>query len=76
MNAALSNMNDSTQGALNVELSGIHTSVTALGKSIADFESRMVQRQQELINEYSKINVTLEQMPTILAQINQQLGSL
>lgn len=75
-NATLSSMNSSTQGALNVELSGITTSVSTLGKQIADFESRMSQRQTDLTNIYARVNATLEQMPTLLAQITSQLASL
>jgi flagellar hook-associated protein 2 len=75
-NATLSSMNDTTQGGLNVELSGINNSVSALGAQIADFESRMAARQTELTNEYSLVNVTLEQMPTLLAQVTSQLSSL
>jgi flagellar hook-associated protein 2 len=76
LNSTLTTMIDPTQGALQVELSGINTNVSSLSAQIADFESRMSQRQTDLLTQYSKINATLEQMPTLLAQITSQLGSL
>ena len=75
LNATLTSMTDPTQGALNVELNGINTSVSTLSNQIADFESRMSQRQTDLINQYAKINATLEQLPTLLSQINSQLAN-
>ncbi|HZU32541.1 MAG TPA: flagellar filament capping protein FliD [Candidatus Angelobacter sp.] len=76
LNKTLSSMTDPTQGALQVELTNINSNVSSLTAQIADFETRMSQRETDLINQYSQINGTLEQMPTILAQINSQLGSL
>jgi flagellar hook-associated protein 2 len=75
-NKTLTAMTDPTQGALQVELSNINNNVNSLTAQISDFESRMTDRQQALINQYSQINVTLEQLPTLLAQINSQVGSL
>lgn len=75
-NKTLTSMTDPTQGALQVELSNINSNVSALTAQINDFETRMTDRQQALINQYSQINVTLEQLPTLLAQINSQVGSL
>jgi flagellar hook-associated protein 2 len=76
LNNTLTSMTDPTQGALQLELNNINTNVSSLTSQIADFESRMSDQEQALINQYSQINVTLEQLPTLLAQINSQLGSL
>jgi flagellar hook-associated protein 2 len=74
--ATAESMTDSTQGALSLEIGGIKASVTSLQKSVNDFEARMTFMQQNLLNQYSKIDAMLQQMPLIISQINSQLGSL
>jgi flagellar hook-associated protein 2 len=76
LNTTLTTMTDSTQGALQLELTGINTTNSSLTAQIADFETRMSQRETDLVNQYAQINTTLESIPTLLAQINNQLGSL
>jgi flagellar hook-associated protein 2 len=73
-NTTMQTMTDPTKGALLVELTGISTEKSSLAAQISDFESRMAARQQDLLNQYSQINVTLQQMPLLLAQINGQLA--
>jgi flagellar hook-associated protein 2 len=75
-NSTLSSMTDPTTGGLQVELSGINTTLSSLQSQINDFESRMTTVQQNLLDQYSQINATLQQIPLLLAQINSQLGSL
>jgi flagellar hook-associated protein 2 len=76
LNTTLTSMTDTTQGSLQVELTGINNNVSSLTAQIADFETRMTQRETDLVNQYAQINTTLESIPTLLAQINSQLGSL
>jgi flagellar hook-associated protein 2 len=76
LNTTLTTMTDSTQGALQLELTGINNTNSTLTAQIADFETRMSQRETDLVNQYAQINTTLESIPTLLAQINNQLGSL
>jgi flagellar hook-associated protein 2 len=76
LNTTLTTMTDSTQGALQLELTGINNTKSTLTAQIADFETRMSQRETDLVNQYARINTTLESIPTLLAQINNQLGSL
>jgi flagellar hook-associated protein 2 len=76
LNTTLTTMTDSTQGALQLELTGINNTNSTLSAQIADFETRMSQRETDLVNQYAQINTTLESIPTLLAQINNQLGSL
>lgn len=76
LNTTLSSMTDTTKGALQVELTGINGNISSLTAQISDFETQMVQRQTDLTTQYAQINTTLESLPTLLAQINSQLGSL
>jgi flagellar hook-associated protein 2 len=76
LNTTLTTMTDTTQGSLQLELTGINTTNSSLTAQIADFETRMSQRETDLVNQYAQINTTLESIPTLLAQINNQLGSL
>jgi len=75
-NSILTGMTDPTNGGLQVELSGITTTLSGLSNQINDFESRMSTVQQDLLTQYSKINATLQQIPLLLSQINGQLGSI
>jgi flagellar hook-associated protein 2 len=75
-NTALTSMTDPTTGGLQVELNGINTTLSGLANQISDFESRMSTVQTDLLNQYSTINATLQQIPLLLSQINSQLGSI
>jgi flagellar hook-associated protein 2 len=75
-NTTLTNMTDTTTGGLQVELNTIHNSVADLTKQINDFEDRLTSVQQNLLTEYSKINATLQSMPSALSSVQSQLSSL
>ena len=74
--ADLDQLTDSVNGPLNAELTGITQNVDTIADGIQDFEDRIAQRQQQLIEEYSRIDALVRQIPLTLAQINSQLGSL
>jgi len=69
-------MTDSTQGPLSLDLNGLDSTDKMLSQQIDDFEQRLTLRQQTLMDQYSKIDTTLRQFPTIQAQLTAQLGSL
>jgi flagellar capping protein FliD len=75
-NADVANLTDSTRGVLALNLTQNASTLTMLSKQIAAFEDRMTLRQQQLINEYSRIDVMLRQYPLLLAQVTQQLDVL
>jgi flagellar hook-associated protein 2 len=73
-NTNLYQMTNPLTGALNVELASNTQERNDLTDQISDFEARLTLQQQQLTDEYSTINVTLEQLPDTLAQIKAQLG--
>jgi flagellar hook-associated protein 2 len=74
--ATLQTMTDPTQGAISVEINGNTTSVGSLQQQISDFEVRMTSYEAQLNTQYDAMNVTLQQMPLLLGQVNSQLASL
>lgn len=74
--ADLDQLTDSVNGPLNAELNGITRNVNTIADGIQAFEDRIAQRQQQLIDEYSRIDALVRQIPLMLQQINSQLGSL
>jgi len=72
----LTALTDPTQGILNLELTQNANTQQSLTDQINDFEDRMADRQQVLINQYSQVDTLLREFPLIMAQINGELGSL
>ena len=72
----LNNLTAPTTGALAVSLQGVRDTQTMLTKQISDFEDRLAVTQQSLMDEYSRVDTMLRQMPSLMAQISAQLGSL
>jgi flagellar hook-associated protein 2 len=72
----LSNLTDSTRGLLALNLSQNANTLAMLTNEINDFEDRLSLREQQLINQYSRIDVMLRQYPLLVAQIQAQLGAL
>ena len=76
LNTRLVALNDAVIGPLNLDMTGINNTVTDLNKQISDFQYQLQQTQTQLMNEYSRINTMLEQLPQTLAAINSQLDAL
>jgi len=76
LNSDLTWLTDPTQGPLNVDMSSNSQQLTDLNNQITDFETNLAAQQQQLTDEYSTINTTLEQLPEAIAQVNAQLNSL
>jgi len=76
LGADLTDLTSPTQGILNVNLTEITNQQKTLSDSIASFEARLADRQQQLIAEYSRIDAMLRNYPIQLQQINAQLNSL
>ena len=74
--SSLTNLNDPTQGVLNVELQQNAQAQRDLNSQISDFEDRLLITQQQLFTQYSQINATLEQLPLLQNQIASMLGAL
>ena len=69
-------MTDVTQGPIALAVTGLQQTNQSLTNDINDFEARMSTLQQELTQQYSALNATLEQYPLLMQQISSQLSSL
>ena len=72
----LNNLTNPTNGPIAVDLNGITSSVSSLQSQITDFQANLTTEQQSLTTYYDNVNVTLQSLPSLLASINAQLGSL
>jgi flagellar hook-associated protein 2 len=72
----LASLTDPTQGLLNLELAQNTATQTYLTGQINDFEDRLAVTQQDLIRQYSQINVALQQLPLLQNRIAAELGAL
>ncbi|HYH01039.1 MAG TPA: flagellar filament capping protein FliD [Terriglobales bacterium] len=72
----LMNINDSTDGPVAVDLKGLDESSKNISDQIDAFEVRITNRQQQLLDQYSRIDMLLRQLPLMQSQITAQLGAL
>ncbi|HVA63540.1 MAG TPA: flagellar filament capping protein FliD [Terriglobales bacterium] len=75
-NNDLLNITDPAQGPIVVDQNGIAQSTTALNQQITDFQNNLNAQQQQLLQVYSQVAVTLQTMPTMLAQVQSQMASV
>jgi flagellar hook-associated protein 2 len=73
--SALSNLIDPGNGVLGLDSKGIQASSQALSQQISDLQAALAVKQQNLIFVYSQVNATLQELPLLQAQLNQQLAS-
>jgi len=74
--ASLDDLTDSIEGPIQVDLNGIKAEQESLSDQIESYEVRMEMRQQLLLEQFSKIDAMLRQLPLLQAQLTAQLGSL
>ncbi|MBV8052861.1 MAG: flagellar filament capping protein FliD, partial [Acidobacteriaceae bacterium] len=72
----LTSLTDPSQGILNLDLAQNNTEQTNLGDDISNLQGRLATQKQQLINEFSQVNATLEEYPYLLAEITAQLGNI
>jgi len=72
----LDQLTDSTTGAIVVDLKGNTDAQKSISDQIDDFEVRIADRRQQLLNEYSKVDAILRQFPLTQNQVTAQLNSL
>jgi len=72
----LTNLTDPVNGVINLDLAQNSTEQTNLTNQINDFQDRLATQKQQLINQFSQVNATLEEYPYLLAEITSQLGYL
>jgi flagellar hook-associated protein 2 len=76
LSTKLMSLTDSVNGSLLVDAKGLDDSYKSLGDQIDDFDVRMQVRQQQLTDEYTRIDVMLRQMTSLENQVTKQLESL
>ena len=72
----MTQMTDPTQGPIALAVTGLQQTNQSLTSDINDFEARMTSLQQQLTQQYSAVNATLEEYPLLMQQISSQLSSL
>jgi len=72
----LTNLTDPTQGVLNLDLAQNSTEQSDLSTEISNFQDQLAVQKQQLIQEYSQVNATLESYPYLLAEVTAQLGQI
>lgn len=72
----MTQLTDPTLGPVALAVTGLQQTNQSLTNDINDFEARMTSMQQELTQQYSAVNATLEEYPLLMQQISSQLGSL
>jgi flagellar hook-associated protein 2 len=70
----LSTLTDTTDGAFTVDIHGVNNSVSSLQDRIDSFELYISSKQQQLTDQYNRINVMLQAMPQQQAQLKAELG--
>lgn len=72
----LDNLNDSVNGPIVVDLKGNSDTQAAISRQIDDFEIRVAVKQQQLMDQYSRIDAILRQLPLTQNQVAAELNSL
>ena len=75
-NQDLTNLTDPVNGILNLDLAQNNTEQTDLSTQISNFQAQLATQKQQLIQQYSQVNATLEEYPYLLAAITAQLGDI
>lgn len=68
-------LNDPTQGVLALDLQGINQEEQDVTNTINDFNTNLQQQEQQWTTEYSQVNATLEQLPSLIQQAGGQISS-
>jgi flagellar hook-associated protein 2 len=72
----LARLNDSVDGPIAIDLKSMGNTTDAISDQIDDFEVRIETRRQVLLDQYTRIDMMLRQLPVLQSQITAQLGSL
>ncbi len=75
VSARLLTLTSPSQGAFSLEIKGLQSTEQSLQSQIDDFEVYIAGQQQQWLTQYNQINVMLQQLPLLQAQINAELGN-
>jgi flagellar hook-associated protein 2 len=74
--SAIQSINDPSTGILALDSQGITQSGQDITNQISDLQAALTTQEQELTQVYSQVNVTLQELPLLESQMNQQLASI
>lgn len=74
--ADLLNVADSSTGVLALSLQGVRDTQNSITEQIRAFDDRLAIRRQSLLDQLSRVNAQLQQLPVVLQQISQQISRL
>lgn len=72
----LTNLTDPTQGLLNLDLAQNQSQQQDLTNSINNFQDQLTAEQQQLTDQFSQANATLQSYPLLLQQVTEALATL
>jgi flagellar capping protein FliD len=75
ISSALTALTDPSTGILGLDASGINQSSQDLSQRIADLQSSLAVKQQNLTLVYAQVNATLQELPLLQSQLSQQLAT-
>jgi flagellar hook-associated protein 2 len=76
LTGALNNVANPITGAVATDITGLAQSQTSITQQISDFQAQLATQTTQLTQEYVQVDTTLQTLPELLDQINQQLSSL
>lgn len=76
LTTALNNVANPITGAVATDITGLSQSQTSITQQISDFQVQIATQTTQLTQEYVQVDTTLQELPELLDQINQQLSSL
>jgi flagellar hook-associated protein 2 len=74
--ADLMNLTDPTLGLLNVDLAQNKTQQQNLADNINNFERQLTAQQQQLTQQFSRVNASLQSYPLLLQQVTETLATM
>lgn len=72
----MSQITDPSQGSLTLDLQGLNQSNTDLTNQISSMQTQLTAQEQALTTQYAQMEVTLQEMPSLQSQVQQELTSL
>jgi flagellar hook-associated protein 2 len=74
-NTDLTNLTNPSSGPLNIDLTQNQAEQNDLSNQISDFQQQLATQKQNLIQEFSAVNASLEEYPFLLQEVLSELGS-
>lgn len=75
-NNDITNINAPGNGPVTLDQNGIQNEITDLNQQISDFQANLNLQEQQLLQQYSQVAVVIQQMPSMLSQVQSQIASL